>query len=330
MPVLVLVRHGQSSWNRRGLVQGQTLAPPLTPRGWAQAAAVAWRLRDLPLAGLVSSDQRRAEQTASVLARARGVVAVREPALRERALGVAEGGPAPLPTAWSGFRAGRLVDPDAAPPGGESVRQLLERIGPVLARLAEGAAERGGAVVVVSHGGVVLAALGVGGAAMTEAVQAAWASGRSRRLVGVLLGMAWVLAGAALLGAELVDGSLGALWAVPAASAVLLGLVVPWQGWSVRAALLLGVVGALAAPMGSVAMVGLVLALVLRRRVLGRRGLLAGVVGTAGLLAGVAAAVAWPLVAALKGAAVVRVGPAPGSIPTRLDDAWHEVVAAGL
>ncbi len=179
-------------------------------------------------------------------------------------------------------------------------------------------------------GGVVLAALGVGGAAMTEAVQAAWASGRSRRLVGVLLGMAWVLAGAALLGAELVDGSLGALWAVPAASAVLLGLVVPWQGWSVRAALLLGVVGALAAPMGSVAMVGLVLALVLRRRVLGRRGLLAGVVGTAGLLAGVAAAVAWPVVAALKGAAVVRVGPAPGSIPTRLDDAWHEVVAAGL
>ncbi|MCK4177489.1 histidine phosphatase family protein [Aciditerrimonas ferrireducens] len=158
MPVLVLVRHGQSSWNRRGLVQGQTLAPPLTPRGWAQAAAVAWRLRDLPLAGLVSSDQRRAEQTASVLARARGVVAVREPALRERALGVAEGGPAPLPTAWSGFRAGRLVDPDAAPPGGESVRQLLERIGPVLARLAEGAAERGGAVVVVSHGGVVRAA----------------------------------------------------------------------------------------------------------------------------------------------------------------------------
>jgi hypothetical protein len=179
-------------------------------------------------------------------------------------------------------------------------------------------------------GGVVLAALGVGGAAVAEAVQAAWATGRGRQLLGALLGVAWVLAGAALLGAELIDGSLGALWTVPAASAVLLGLVVPWQGWSVRAALLLGVVGALAAPMGSVAMVGLVLALVLRRRVLGRRGLLAGVVGTAGLLAGVAAAVAWPVVAALKGAAVVRIGPAPGSVPARLDDAWHEVVAAGL
>jgi broad specificity phosphatase PhoE len=158
VPVLVLVRHGQSSWNRRGLVQGQTLAPSLTPRGWAQAAAVAWRLRDLPLAGLVSSDQRRAEQTVSVLATLRGVSSVREPVLRERALGVAEGRPAPLPSAWSGFWAGRLVDPDAAPPGGESVRQLLERTGPALARLAERAADRSGAVVVVTHGGVVRAA----------------------------------------------------------------------------------------------------------------------------------------------------------------------------
>lgn len=183
------------------------------------------------------------------------------------------------------------------------------------------------AVLVV--GSVVLAALGAAGAGLAEI------AGDGRRARGVLvagasgvLGGAWILSAVVPLGPALVDGALGGLWVVPAVGAALLGLVVPWQGWAVRAALVLGVAGALAAPMGALAMVVLVLALVVRRRQLGRRGLLAGVVGTAGLVAGVGAAVAWPVVAAIDGAATVGLRPAAGSVLTRLGDAWGAVAGS--
>jgi broad specificity phosphatase PhoE len=161
MALVVLVRHAQSVWNHRGLVQGQAAAPGLTPRGWAQAAQAAWALRDLPCAAVVSSDLRRARQTAAVLATLRGIDLELDPALRERSLGRAEGRAAPLPAAWTGFQGGRLWDPDAAPPGGESVRQLLARVAPRLEQLARRAARERGAVVVVTHGGVVRAARAV-------------------------------------------------------------------------------------------------------------------------------------------------------------------------
>ena len=96
-PVTVhLVRHGQSTWNVEGRLQGQTVHPELTERGRREAAEAAALLRarcpgtgeDV---GLICSDLVRAAQTAAVIGQVLGVSVEQDVALREQGLGVLEG-----------------------------------------------------------------------------------------------------------------------------------------------------------------------------------------------------------------------------------------------
>jgi probable phosphoglycerate mutase len=153
--VLWLVRHGESTWNALGLVQGQCDQARLTRHGERQAWAVAAQLRGRPIDVLYASDLRRALQTADPLASVVGLPVTRDARLRERCLGVLEGTEAAAihPTV-SGLRAHRVVDPDARPAGGESLRDFYRRV----AEFAEGLAARGapgGDIAVVAHGGTL-------------------------------------------------------------------------------------------------------------------------------------------------------------------------------
>jgi probable phosphoglycerate mutase len=58
-----LVRHGQSTWNEIGRIQGKQ-DPPLSALGRRQAMALADALRHEPLDAIYSSPQRRAHMTA--------------------------------------------------------------------------------------------------------------------------------------------------------------------------------------------------------------------------------------------------------------------------
>lgn len=147
-----LVRHGESDWNRLGLAQGQAAAPVLTPVGTAQCERAARRLAGRPISALLSSDLQRARQSATIIAGALSVPVIVEPALRERALGLAEGRPAVELGLSSGVRAGRVEDPDVAPEGGESVSQLYERVTRFFGSLVVAADAD---TVVVTHGGVI-------------------------------------------------------------------------------------------------------------------------------------------------------------------------------
>ncbi len=150
---LWLIRHGESTWNQRGLCQGQRPGPRLTSRGRHQADRCAERLIGEPIGLLVSSDLERALETAAPIGRALGLVPLPDRRLRERALGAAEGEPiASLGTDRSGVAGGRVVDADAAPEGGESVRQLYDR---VTACVAEHLGRGDGELALVCHGGVV-------------------------------------------------------------------------------------------------------------------------------------------------------------------------------
>src|SRR5262245_40290829 len=81
---LLLVRHGQSTWNADGRWQGQG-DPPLSPLGERQAAEAAERVQAMD--ALWSSDLRRAWQTAEIIG-ARASLAVHlEGRLRERDAG---------------------------------------------------------------------------------------------------------------------------------------------------------------------------------------------------------------------------------------------------
>jgi 2,3-bisphosphoglycerate-dependent phosphoglycerate mutase len=158
---LWLVRHGESTWNVLGLVQGHCPDPVLTRRGRAQAQRAAGQLSGRPVAALYSSDLRRALDTAGPISRAVGREVTVDTRLRERGFGVLEGASSErLDPPVSGIVGGRVVDADAAPPEGESIRRLVDRVAGFLDDLgADGDGDGDGDVVLVVHGGVVRAAL---------------------------------------------------------------------------------------------------------------------------------------------------------------------------
>jgi broad specificity phosphatase PhoE len=157
-PTLLLVRHGQTTWNAAGLLQGQTADIPLTDLGHAQSAAAAEELAAHRPGALLSSDLLRARQSAEHCARATGLPVTLTPALREQGYGVLEG------------RSSRELwdvvdwtDPHWAAEGGESLAQLYGRVAGYLAVLR---AEPPAAVVaLVTHGDTIRAAQAVVAAA---------------------------------------------------------------------------------------------------------------------------------------------------------------------
>src|SRR2546429_1413559 len=128
--VLWLVRHGESTWNTLGLAQGHCDQARLTRLGQRQAWDVASQLRDRPVGALFSSDLRRALETAAPLAEVTGLAVTRDARLRERCLGVLEGAAtAAIGPAANGLRGDQVVEPDARPDGGESLREFYRRGG---------------------------------------------------------------------------------------------------------------------------------------------------------------------------------------------------------
>jgi broad specificity phosphatase PhoE len=158
--VIYLVRHGESEWNVAQRTQGQTRHPQLTEHGRAQAQAAARALLadigSTPVSCVVSSDLVRAVQTAEIVAGVLGTRMCVDARLREQSLGSFEG----LSYAES-FAAGSAFDwsdPDLRVGGGESLREMATRMTTALSDFADELITTG-AIVVVSHGDAIRAAL---------------------------------------------------------------------------------------------------------------------------------------------------------------------------
>src|SRR5436305_1594912 len=82
MTRLLLVRHGETDWNRDGRWQGHA-GPGLNDLGRRQAAAVAMRIAAGPVAAVYTSDLPRAIETAEAVTEATGIPAVLDHELRE-------------------------------------------------------------------------------------------------------------------------------------------------------------------------------------------------------------------------------------------------------
>lgn len=151
---LILIRHGETLWNRETRIQGHTDIP-LSPLGLAQAVRLSAALADEPLAALYASDLRRARQTAEAIARPRGLPIHLDPDLRERAFGRFEG------LSWDQINTRypeeaarwRRRDADFAVGGGESLRAFSARCLAAARRAA--AAHAGQTIALVAHGGVL-------------------------------------------------------------------------------------------------------------------------------------------------------------------------------
>ena len=161
--VLWLVRHGESTWNVAGLAQGHNDEAELTERGLRQAAEAAAQFGYHPVRAIYASDLRRAQQTAAAFAAVLGLPVCTDARLRERSLGVLEGAAhkAIGPSA-TGLADGLVIDPDARPPAGESVRDLYTRAAAFCDDLEAGLGNGlgdgprpAGDVLVIAHGGTV-------------------------------------------------------------------------------------------------------------------------------------------------------------------------------
>jgi len=148
---LVLIRHGETDWNREMRWQGQTDVP-LNPTGVRQAKAAAESLRGTKLDAIYTSDLERARQTAEAVAAATGARVRSDRRLREIQLGAWEG------MSFDDIRArdGAALDHFRADPvgirapGGESVPEVRRRVLACLRDIQRAFPE--GRVAVVSHG----------------------------------------------------------------------------------------------------------------------------------------------------------------------------------
>ena len=151
--VIWFIRHGESTWNVRQLVQGQMPGSVLTDEGHKQAEMVGAELADQGVTSIVSSDLIRSQETAAPLARLLGLSVHLDKGFRERCFGEAEGKPsATLHAELSGIKDGLVIDADAAPVGGESIRVFYNR---VRSAIAETVGAVDGKVAIFTHGGVV-------------------------------------------------------------------------------------------------------------------------------------------------------------------------------
>jgi broad specificity phosphatase PhoE len=156
--ILTIVRHGQTSANIDRVWHGST-DTPLTDHGARQAAAAArWiETHHTPIAGVYASPLERAHHTARSIGDPLGLTPELDPDLAEYDLGNWEG------ELFATLHQDRKLfehmkrDPHYRPHGGESPKQVGDRLAAALWRIADRhPAER---VVVVSHGGALSIAL---------------------------------------------------------------------------------------------------------------------------------------------------------------------------
>jgi len=154
MTEMILVRHGETDWNRELRFQGH-VDVGLNAIGLEQARRLAARLAAEPAAHLYASDLIRAKQTAQPVASLLGVTSVTVPALREQSFGTVDGMrvddiKAQHPQAWEQWL---QFQEDFCMPGGETTREFHARVVDAVYRIAGD--HPGSTLVVVTHGGVL-------------------------------------------------------------------------------------------------------------------------------------------------------------------------------
>ncbi len=153
------MRHAESEANDAGVFSGHS-DPALTARGRSQAAALGARLSVESIDHVVSSDLTRARQTAELIATPLGLGVDADARFREMNYGDWEGKTSEAISAEYGTEWEALLKPtaDFRAPGGESLRELRERVHAGYRDVVDRHAEE--TVVVVAHGNAIQMLLG--------------------------------------------------------------------------------------------------------------------------------------------------------------------------
>jgi broad specificity phosphatase PhoE len=157
MRSITFLRHGESTGNASGVIQGRG-SSPLSERGRSQAVAVGERLRQERFDRVISSDMERAVETAEAL----DVPFTTDAAWREMDVGGWDGLTNEEISAQFADELVALRRGEQVPLGGtgETIPQLVDRVRAAQVKLFDGL-EDGQAALVVCHGGVIETVLGL-------------------------------------------------------------------------------------------------------------------------------------------------------------------------
>ena len=156
MARLLVIRHGETAWNRVQRFQG-AIDVPLSEEGIREASLLAAHLKDKPLSAVYASTLSRARDTARAIAAPHGLEVVEKPGLGELNIGEWAGmNWKEILTEWPelGRRWRDNPQTSPAPPGGEYYPDFQNRVMEALEQVAAAHGEQE-LVAVVSHGGAI-------------------------------------------------------------------------------------------------------------------------------------------------------------------------------
>ena len=145
-----IARHGETTWNEEGRIQGRS-DPGLSPKGYAQSLALRHHLKDCPLSAIYTSTRQRSILTAEPLANHVGLSIRTQPELDEIAFGILEGKflhhfDEQLKSEWERFKDDRFI---YRIPGAENYADVANRVKPFMQRLLQ--VHPGHEVLIVGH-----------------------------------------------------------------------------------------------------------------------------------------------------------------------------------
>ncbi|MES2582295.1 MAG: histidine phosphatase family protein [Pseudomonadota bacterium] len=152
---ICIARHGETDWNKRGVLQGW-LDVPINAVGRAQAHALAASLADAGFDALWSSPLARSRETAEIVATALGLPAPScHEGLKEKNFGAVQGIPKDELAELNPALLEQILrrNPAAEFAGGETLDEFADRVLEAFADI--GARHRGGRILVVTHGWVM-------------------------------------------------------------------------------------------------------------------------------------------------------------------------------
>jgi broad specificity phosphatase PhoE len=151
---ILLIRHGQSTWNIEHRLPGHLPGVALTEEGRRQAQRLASALAAFPISAVISSPLERARDTAQYLLQGRNLEMHLEPCLMDTNLGHWSGQLASelskSDPAWSAY----VQDPTIAPESVETFPQVQQRVVPAIEKWRS-VEDIGTSIAFVAHADVV-------------------------------------------------------------------------------------------------------------------------------------------------------------------------------
>lgn len=152
---LILVRHGETIWNKEKKIQGITDIG-LNEKGIEQAEKLAYSLQKEELDAIITSPLRRAYDTARAIGKYHDIAIKVEEDLQELNAGELEGLTWPELNRYPEFLAKWKLDNASVPmPKGESLVDVQNRVWPVIQRIIETSQN----ALIVSHSFVIITIL---------------------------------------------------------------------------------------------------------------------------------------------------------------------------